>query len=144
MNKYQIAGNPPRRAAQLKAHSQQGLGLVSAIFVITVLALMAAGMAAIVANSAKTHSHEILSIRAQSAAQSGIEIQLAKIASSSSCQGAQTKYNFNTQGLYECSATLSCSSVAIQDQHFISLKSVGSCGSGQDRAVRFVEKRVLQ
>lgn len=134
------------RPCHLAPHykSQRGLGLVSAIFVITVLALIAAGIAGITANSARQHSQQILTIRAQSAAQSGLEIHSAHLQAKYPCSSAAVAYTFATQGLFDCRAKVSCSVVSLQAKHFITLESLGTCGSGFDLASRAVEKRWLR
>jgi len=45
--------------------NQTGLGLISAIFVISVLAFITAGMASMVASSAKSHTQQLLQVRAK-------------------------------------------------------------------------------
>jgi MSHA biogenesis protein MshP len=123
---------------------QTGIGLVSAIFVISVLAIIAAGMASLVANSGKLHSQQILTIRANNAANSGLEIALTKLQQSNNfCQSEQQSYHFDTQGLYDCKAQISCRSVEQQNQRFIALTSVGSCGSALDSASRTSEQFIL-
>jgi len=124
--------------------SQAGLGLISAIFVISVLALIAAGMASMVASSAKSHTQQLLQARAQSAALSALDIELVRMAESPSCLSASSSIKFNTAGLYECSAAVNCSSVKIENQHFLHVTSEGSCGSGAEMAVKFEQKRILK
>lgn len=127
---------------------QAGLGLVSAIFVITVLALLAAGMAALVANSANIHSQRMLSLRAHNAASSGLEISMSAMAADKLCKEPQAEqqyeYLYDTQGLYQCSATVTCSQVRHQDQDYLTLTSLGSCGTGIDTASRLIEKRWIK
>jgi MSHA biogenesis protein MshP len=126
------------------ASRQTGLGLVSAIFVITVLALLAAGMAALVANSAKIHSQNILSVRAHNAAQSGLEITLSSMIANSRCEKTETEYQYDTQGLYQCSASITCQQVTHRTQDYFSVTSQGSCGSGIDTATKRIEKRWIK
>jgi len=123
---------------------QKGLGLISAIFVISVLALIAAGMASMVASSAKKHTQQLLQSRAQSAALSALDIELVRMAKSPSCLSASTSIKFNTAGLYECSAEVNCSSVEIENKYFLHVTSEGTCGSGAEMAVKFEQKRILK
>jgi len=123
---------------------QRGLGLISAIFVITVMALLASGVASLVANSANIHSWQMLSMRAQSAAASGLEIKLAALAEQRNCAAESTKYSYDTPGLYQCSAVVSCTSVKHQSKVFITLDSRGSCGVGLETAERTIQKRILK
>ncbi|MFT5707106.1 MAG: MSHA biogenesis protein MshP [Oceanospirillaceae bacterium] len=143
-------------------NKQAGIGLISAIFVITVLALLAAGMSGILANSGKLHSQQILAVRATSAAQSALEIYQSKLSNDNKCSrqtntvtstdinnGAKTntsntKYTFDTPGLYDCFAQVSCSSTAYNNKIYMSLESLGSCGSDLDVAVKKLQKRIIQ
>ena len=137
--------NKRSAAAMLTPPSKQrGLGLISAIFVITVMALLAVGVASLVANSANIHSWKILSMRAQSAAQSGLQIKLAAIADSPDCTANSSEYIYNTAALYQCTAVVSCSSVKYQDKNYITLNSLGSCGVGLETAVKSVQKRMIK
>ncbi|MEH6445634.1 MAG: hypothetical protein V7784_17200 [Oceanospirillaceae bacterium] len=143
-------------------NKQAGLGLISAIFVITVLALLAAGMSGMMANSGKLHSQQMLAVRATSAAQSALEIHQSKLRNSNKCSSdensvastdinngaktntSSTKYSFDTAGLYDCFAQVSCSSTAYNNQIYLSLESLGSCGSDLDIAVKTVQKRIAR
>lgn len=125
-------------------NQEAGLGLISAIFVMTVLALLAAGMAGMVADSAKVHTQQLLSVRANSAALAGLEIHLVKMAKRTSCITDSTEVVFNTQGLYECRATVSCVSTSHKGKFFIEMSSEASCGSGMDQATSLVKKRILK
>lgn len=127
-----------------RVNRESGLGLVSAIFVISILAILAAGMASMVANSAREHSQQLLSIRAKSAALSALDIQRVKMAESGDCVSDVEEIQFATQGLYECVATISCSAVTYQKQSFIHLISQASCGSLLDLSTRSVQKRILR
>ena len=132
------------RAAALPPSKQRGLGLISAIFVITVMALLASGVASLVANSANIHSWQMLSMRAQSAAASGLEIKLAALAEQPNCGIDSIQYPYDTAGLYQCSAVVSCSSVKHQSKIYITLDSRGSCGVGLETAEKSVQKRILK
>ncbi|NQZ32431.1 MAG: hypothetical protein HRU06_14265 [Oceanospirillaceae bacterium] len=123
---------------------ETGLGLISAIFVITILALLAAGMAAMVSDSAKNHTAQLLSVRANSAALAALDIALVKMRKHPNCITERADIVFDTQGLYECIATVSCASTSHQGKFFIELSSAASCGSGMDQASSIVRKRILK
>ncbi|EPJ43026.1 MAG: hypothetical protein OFPI_44900 [Osedax symbiont Rs2] len=136
--------NSIRVAALNSPAKQRGLGLISAIFVITVMALLASGVASLVANSANIHSWQMLSMRAQSAAASGLEIKLAALGDQPNCGTDSIQYSYNTPGLYQCSAAVSCSSVKHQNKIYITLDSRGSCGTGLETAEKTLQKRILK
>jgi len=130
------------KTSKRQTHNKQaGIGLVSAIFVISVLAIIAAGMASLVANSGKLHSQHLLAIRADNAAQSGLEIARTKMQHVNNlCRSEQQSYHFTTQGLFDCKAQVSCQSVEQDNQRFIALTSTGSCGTDLDSASRTSEQ----
>ncbi len=125
-----------------KGH-QTGLGLISALFVITVLALLAAGMASLSVSSAQTHTQQILNIRAHSAAHSAMQIYQAKTAAKMQCTKEPVHYKYETQGLYGCQASLSCENVDYQKSSYITLKVNASCGTGIDSASAQLTKRLV-
>lgn len=119
---------------------EQGLGLVSAIFVVTVLAVLAAGMAALVARSAERHTQQILNQRALDAARSGLQVQQAQQAMGQ-CVSKQT-FELTAKGLRDCRLQLSCRGAPIQGGQLYLYESRASCGSGEHTALRQLEKRV--
>lgn len=123
---------------------QAGLGLISALFVITVLALLAAGMASLSVSSAQTHTQQILNIRAQSAANSALQIHQAKTAIKMQCSKEPVRYQFETKGLYDCHAMLSCENVDYQDRSYMTLTVNASCGTGIDSASTQLTKRLVK
>jgi MSHA biogenesis protein MshP len=130
--------NNQRQSAQL------GLGLISALFVITVLALLAAGMASLSVSSAQTHTQQILNIRTQSAASSALQIYQAQTAKTMLCSTESVSYQYETEGLYDCRAELSCENVDYQGKSYITLKVDASCGTGIDSASTQLTERLIK
>lgn len=127
-----------------RANRQQGLGLISALFVITVLALLAAGMASLNVSSAQTHSQQIVNIRANSAANSALEIYQTQFAKQNSCSAQAIDYQFNSRGLYECKALVSCTNTNHQGEQLITVQVDASCGQGFDSASASITQRLIK
>ncbi len=125
-------------------HAQAGLGLISALFVITVLALLAAGMASLSVSSAQTHTQQIINIRAQSAADSALQIYQAQTVNTVQCSEEPVKYQYDTAGLYDCAATVSCKSISYQTKNYITLSVNASCGTGLDSAGAQLTERFIR
>ncbi|SIS87387.1 hypothetical protein [Neptunomonas antarctica] len=124
---------------------QAGLGLISAIFVIVVLAMLVVGMSGIMTASQTYRSKEILALRALSAAQSGSELHLSALLHPEVADGCTTDASpvaLATPGLNDCSYQASCASVTVNTKIYYTIKSVGRCGSGVDSATRVVKIRV--
>lgn len=125
---------------------QRGAGLPVAIFVITVLALLVAGMAQLQESGAQSVSLQIQSQRAFYAAESGAQVAAADALYNSVCDAGPKSLDYTEAGLISCSADLSCSVEEVDingdgnDESVYTIKSVGQCGSGA--ALRTVEVRV--
>lgn len=142
---------------------QQGLGLISAIFVITVLAVIIAGMSRFFAVSQETTAQEFLGARAIAAAQSGIELELACLESGLSICNAEVAVGspapavkdywpngsstatFNMPGLQGCRAEVFYRTVSSAEGSFWTVDSTGYCGgSGLNGASRKIVIRAAQ
>lgn len=127
---------------------QGGAGLPVALFVITVLALLVAGMAQLQQSSGQSVSLQIQSQRAFFAAESGAQAGVAEVLAGGSCAALNSPKGFGAGGLNSCEAALSCSSVMADIDGYSSpetvftLTSTGRCGAGADQAQRVVEVRV--
>lgn len=118
--------------------SQTGSALVVAIFIITVMAMMAAAMIKINASQAVTTTQEILGTRAWFAAHSGIEISLNKLFPIGDPNQMLTCDVISNQiplvDFDGCSVTVKCdqfSGDSAETTRRIQLRSTGRCGSGQ-------------
>ena len=132
-------------------HFQRGAGLPVALFVITVLALIVAGMAQLQTSTAESVTLQLQSQRAFFAAESGAQLGVAR-ALSGGCGAVPAAVpasgTFNTTGLQGCRATLSCTATTLDpggplEQTFFMLTSTGTCAAGAGGDVRrLVEVRV--
>lgn len=147
---------------QNKRTHQTGLGLVSAIFVITILAVIIAGMSRFFVTSQSSVVQEFLGARAIAAAQTGIELELTCLTNSlAGCTasaavgseptfydywpGAASTATFNVDGLRDCRAEVFYRSVSSAVGNFWTIESTGVCGgSGLDGASRKVVIRAAQ
>jgi len=119
--------------------SQQGLGLISAIFVITTLALLVAGMAALSQRGAEHSSLDTLAQRARTAAQASGQIHwVAHLATSNSehyqsCSGKPLSLDFSADTqLAGCSSETLCTSSETGRQLTLTVSAV--CQSGKLQA----------
>ncbi|MGH1462345.1 MAG: hypothetical protein ACRBB6_09935 [Neptuniibacter sp.] len=151
-----------RRNQIQTAKYQAGLGLVSAIFVITILAVIIAGMSRFFVASQSSIVQEFLGARAITAAQSGIELELTCLENSlSGCTasaavgstpstydywpGPSSTATFSIDGLKSCRAEVFYRSVSSAIGNFWTIESTGICGgSGLDGASRKVVIRAVQ
>lgn len=115
---------------------QRGLGLMAAIFVITIMAVIVVGLANLVVGSKESYGYEIMSVRAFMLAESGGQMALSQLAleGASDCSGlAPTLPGAGFQG---CTLALSCPSVTINTVEYFTITVEASCGSGVDQAIR--------
>lgn len=126
---------------------QRGAGLPVAIFVITVLALIAVAMTQLQQSTGASISQQILSQRAFYAAESGAQVAVTEVLGAD-CSAVTSKLNFSKGALSGCEATLSCQSVQGDidggpgDETVFTLTSDGVCGQGPEQASRSVQVRV--
>ena len=114
---------------------QAGLSLATALFVITVMALLAAMIFQLIRSNAETTGEEVLLIRSFYAAQTGIEFGFNEIsppdaAPATSCTADITYPDFEleVEGLQACKATVSCSPLVVNSATFYTITSIGTCG----------------
>ena len=120
--------------------SQTGSALVVAIFIITVMSMMAAAMIKINGSQAVTTTQEILGTRAWFAAHSGIEISLNKLFPIGDPLQMLTCKDIPTQislvDFNGCSVTIECKQHSVEPMRRIQLRSIGRCGNGQYQVAR--------
>ncbi|AOY88873.1 hypothetical protein BKP64_12225 [Marinobacter salinus] len=126
---------------------QSGAGLPIALFIITVLSLLVAGMAQLQQASGESVSLQIQSQRAFFAAESGAQVGVRDVLEGGSCSALNSPISFSVPALSGCNASLACESVTANisgpgGNTVFSIASTGQCGSGMDQAVRVVEVRV--
>jgi len=118
--------------------SQRGLGLVTVIFMITVGALLAAGMASMMTLGQQSVVQGFQSTRAMQAAESGIQLELSKLIHpqvGGGCSGvdnANFDYGFDAAGIRGCTASGTCEVTRIDGVDYTTITSVGRCGGDAD------------
>ncbi|MDF1761919.1 MAG: pilus assembly PilX N-terminal domain-containing protein [Oleibacter sp.] len=127
---------------------QQGFGLISALFVITVLAVVIATLSSLQTDSALSSSTQIQSQRAYFSAESGLEVALNLLIPPSpsvslSCATSPFySFTYSSSGLAGCRVDVECTSQTINSIDYFTLVSIGSCGSGGEASTRSIEMLV--
>lgn len=128
---------------------QRGAGLPVALFIITVLSLLVAGMAQLQESSGRSIGQQILSQRAFYAAESGAQVAVAQVLDGGNCSAVSSSVSFSVSGLNGCQSSLSCGTPVTADidgdgadETVFTLRSDGQCGTGDETATRSVEVRV--
>lgn len=116
-----------------------GSALMIALFVIVVMAMLAAGMGRFLLDSSEKNTVEVRSVRALLAAQSGLEVALYRLFPNrqaaqppAMCELSKTISFTGNPGLVDCQAVVQCRTVTTTYNGVTStgyrLESVGSCG----------------
>ena len=122
---------PPRRLAP-----QRGSAIMIALFVIVIMALLAAAMGRFLVDSGEKHGVEVRGVRALMAAQSGLEIALYRLYpndewTAQRCD-ASTTTAFALPGLADCEVEVSCQQITVSaaggTQTGYRFRSEGRCG----------------
>ncbi len=118
-----------------KFRTQRGLSLATALFVITVMALLAAMIFQLVRNNAQTTQEGILLVRSLYAAETGIQFGLNRVfppdgLGGDSCPFTPTTvtYDLEEDGVAGCSAEVSCTKVTADSTDYVTVRSKGICG----------------
>ncbi len=122
---------------------QSGLGLVGAIFVIVVVALMSVAMARMLEADKLTQSYETLGLKAFLAAESGAQIGVNRLLapeSAGSCVNLTAGLEANS--LRFCTADISCTLMTSGGESFYTITSRGECSAGDLVSSRALEIRV--
>ena len=127
-------------------HSQRGVSIIMAIFVLVVLSFLAGAMFNLLAAGNDSVAREVISTRALFAAESGAQRRLNEIfqggAACGTCSGGGTTSNYGGGGNWydSCSASVTCCTYNPGNGvTYYELASTGSCGPAGDRAIRTVE-----
>lgn len=115
---------------------QQGVGLPAAIFVVTLLAVIAVAMNQLVSRGAETFDEEVLLTRAYYAAESGAGFAMNRLFPpaqypdyTGTCDAGPIEYEFTVDGLSGCSASVTCTEDSVVDDvTYYSIRSTGICG----------------
>jgi MSHA biogenesis protein MshP len=120
---------------------QSGSAIMVALFVIVIMALLAAAMGRFLLDSSEKNTVEVRGVRALMAAQSGLEMALYQLFPNRSsadvpaaCANVAASRAFDEPGLQGCQVAVSCSEIQTQRDGETSityrLTSLGSCGIG--------------
>ncbi|MFT6092728.1 MAG: MSHA biogenesis protein MshP [Pseudohongiellaceae bacterium] len=129
------------RGLRASSSRQEGIGLPAAIFIITVMALIAAAVNQLVSQNAQTYVEEVNLTRAFFAAESGAGFAMNTIfppedyasgypnTQLQKCPAEATVYNFVVAGLNQCTASVSCTLVENGTSNYATIESTGTCSS---------------
>lgn len=126
-----------------KRAAMRGLGLVSAIALITVVAVLMVAITRIVQNSSEAFAQDVLSHRALLAAESGSQLGLNRLfppLGAGAC--SNRSWDLTDFGLPACQASVACRSEVVGATTYYTLESDGRCTAGPDAAERSVLVRV--
>lgn len=121
----------------MKRATQRGLGLATALFVITVMALLAVLITQLVRSNAEAIGEELNLMRSYFAAQSGVEFGLNRAFPPEGGAGwcpavtASTTFvplDFTEAGLSDCTADIECDTLRVTGKNYYTLTVTGSCG----------------
>lgn len=117
---------------------QRGLGLATAIFVITVMALLAVLITQLIRSNAEATQTEINLLRSYFAAQSGVEYGLNRAYPPDGTVGlcpavtnSATTFvpaTITANGLNQCSMEIECAALIVSDATYYTITSKGTCG----------------
>ena len=117
-------------------YKQRGSALVIAIFIIIVLSALGAALVNMLDSSQEGVAYEVLGTRAYTAAQSGLQWQLAEVFPLSSnaiaCKSqadinSRTPNFLNIKGLAQCNVSVTCSDFELDSIRYFSITSTGQC-----------------
>lgn len=115
---------------------QKGSALVIAIFIIIVLSALGAALVSMLDSSQEGVAYEVLGTRAYTAAQSGLQWQLAEVfplnSGAISCKSqadidSTTPTFNNVQGLARCTVSVSCADFELDSIRYYTITSSGEC-----------------
>ena len=135
--------NTPVNYRLAKASSitaMRGSALVIAIFIITVVLLLAATLTNNLKASSKAHSYQVLGTRAFAAANAGVQEKLSLLFPLDntvvSC-GAALVRNFNSHvGLENCSVEVDCQSFVHNSVTYFTVTAEGKCEVAEIEVIR--------
>jgi len=124
-------------------HQQDGLGLVGAIFVIVVVALLSVAMSRMLEADKLAQSYEILGLKAFLAAESGAQLGVNRLMPPDSVGSCSARtFSFEADSLRFCSAVVACTLTSANGEDFFTLSSLGQCTAGDFTASRSLEVRL--
>lgn len=126
------------------ARRQRGVGLISAIALIVLIAVIATAMARLVQENSATDIASLVRARTLGAAESGLELAMNRVyapVGTPSC--SNRSFVFSTNGLRGCSAVTSCASTVVASQTYYDVSSRGVCTDGAVNSSRTVIARAM-
>ncbi|MGS2723581.1 hypothetical protein ACVBEJ_07525 [Porticoccus sp. GXU_MW_L64] len=134
----------------LKANNQSGYLMPLAAFILVAMAVMAAALMRTSGQTGISVAQEAITLQAFYAAESGAQLgmstlyfdstnALTRAAIDGRCDGMNLNPAYNTAGLSNCNATVSCARSLSDNASFYTITSVGNCGSGEVTSTRTVE-----
>jgi MSHA biogenesis protein MshP len=121
---------------------QSGFSLPIAIFILVIMALIAAAVVSIYNKGVAGVSQEILSTRAFYSAESGAQHVLGQLfplnGAAANC-AASSSLNFSSIGLNNCAASMSCTATTVGSNTFYTITSTGTCSTGSTTTVRQIQ-----
>ena len=123
-------------------NQQAGSALVIAIFVIIVLSVLGAALVKMLDSSQESVAYEVLGTRAYTAAQSGLQWQLAEVFPLSglviACDDiVNTPPSFdNTLGLAQCNVSVSCTDFERGGIRYYTITATGTCAINSELTSR--------
>lgn len=120
---------------------QRGIGVPAAVFVITILALLAVAINELVSENSETFQEEVLLTRAFYAAESGAGFALnalfppeefpryqSEITNNAICDAGPREYTLTAEGLNACEISVTCVVDAVVDGvEYYTITSAGTC-----------------
>lgn len=128
-------------------NKQRGIGIPAALFVITLLAILAVAVNSMLAQNSESYQEEVSLTRAFYAAESGAGFALNSIFPpeefpqynvTAECAAGPREYAFTVDGLNECKATVTCTlDATVSGVDYFTVKSAAVC----DGVARTVQVR---
>ena len=117
---------------------QTGMGLATALFVITVMSLLAVLIFQLIRSNSETTGEQILLTRAFYAAESGVQFGVNGVfppdMAGFSCPASES-FALDVDGLRECTATVECASINVLGETYYTITSKGTC-DGVSRTIQ--------
>ena len=111
---------------------QSGVSVVTAIFLVIVLALMGAGMVSLLTTSQQSISHEITSSKAYMAGRSCLQWGMYQSIYGAANNTYTTSFNDNASGLFNSKCDTTISTIINDGLTFYNINAVAKFGSSTD------------
>jgi len=134
---------PKRMPPNNVKSKQMGMGLPVALFIITIMSLIAMAVNRLGESSSQAYSQNVLSTRAFYAAESGAQLRAQDVINTIPCAcGLNQTYTFDSDitGLSGCNAATTCTSFVANTETYCTVISIGACNSSN--AQRTIEVRL--